>query len=90
MEAKAKVKDIAISRERVTLRDVLHEGTCLSSVGLLSFALFVFLLMFPAQMTNKMCKHEHKLQDLIFAPPLDNNTLQLQKKNANRQNMSKS
>ena len=26
MEAKAKVKDIAISRERVTLRDVLHEG----------------------------------------------------------------
>lgn len=28
MEAKAKVKDIAISRERVTLRDVLHEGTC--------------------------------------------------------------
>ncbi|XP_039618292.1 tyrosine-protein kinase RYK isoform X2 [Polypterus senegalus] len=26
-EAKAKVKDIAISRERVTLRDVLHEGT---------------------------------------------------------------
>lgn len=25
-EAKAKVKDIAISRERVTLRDVLHEG----------------------------------------------------------------
>uniref|UniRef100_A0A8C4HVS1 Tyrosine-protein kinase RYK n=1 Tax=Dicentrarchus labrax TaxID=13489 RepID=A0A8C4HVS1_DICLA len=27
MEAKAKVKDIAISRERVTLRDVLHEGT---------------------------------------------------------------
>lgn len=29
MEAKAKVKDIAISRERVTLRDVLHEGTCL-------------------------------------------------------------
>lgn len=29
MEAKAKVKDIAISRERVTLRDVLHEGTYL-------------------------------------------------------------
>uniref|UniRef100_A0A672YGL6 Tyrosine-protein kinase RYK n=1 Tax=Sphaeramia orbicularis TaxID=375764 RepID=A0A672YGL6_9TELE len=27
IEAKAKVKDIAISRERVTLRDVLHEGT---------------------------------------------------------------
>ncbi|KAM9386015.1 tyrosine-protein kinase RYK isoform 2-T2 [Pholidichthys leucotaenia] len=27
MEAKAKVKDIVISRERVTLRDVLHEGT---------------------------------------------------------------
>uniref|UniRef100_A0A8C5F9W5 Receptor like tyrosine kinase n=1 Tax=Gadus morhua TaxID=8049 RepID=A0A8C5F9W5_GADMO len=27
MEAKAKVKDIAISRERVTLRDVLHEVT---------------------------------------------------------------
>uniref|UniRef100_A0A8C1PCQ7 receptor protein-tyrosine kinase n=1 Tax=Cyprinus carpio TaxID=7962 RepID=A0A8C1PCQ7_CYPCA len=27
LEAKAKVKDIAISRERVTLRDVLHEGT---------------------------------------------------------------
>uniref|UniRef100_A0A8C5GVR2 Tyrosine-protein kinase RYK n=1 Tax=Gouania willdenowi TaxID=441366 RepID=A0A8C5GVR2_GOUWI len=27
MEAKAKVKDIAISRERVTLKDVLHEGT---------------------------------------------------------------
>uniref|UniRef100_A0A8C6TRY6 Tyrosine-protein kinase RYK n=1 Tax=Neogobius melanostomus TaxID=47308 RepID=A0A8C6TRY6_9GOBI len=27
MEAKAKVKDIAISRERVTLRDVLQEGT---------------------------------------------------------------
>uniref|UniRef100_A0AAX7V4I4 Tyrosine-protein kinase RYK n=1 Tax=Astatotilapia calliptera TaxID=8154 RepID=A0AAX7V4I4_ASTCA len=27
MEAKAKVKDIAISRDRVTLRDVLHEGT---------------------------------------------------------------
>lgn len=27
MEAKAKVKDIAISRERLTLRDVLHEGT---------------------------------------------------------------
>uniref|UniRef100_A0A8C6M7V4 receptor protein-tyrosine kinase n=1 Tax=Nothobranchius furzeri TaxID=105023 RepID=A0A8C6M7V4_NOTFU len=26
-EAKAKVKDIAISRDRVTLRDVLHEGT---------------------------------------------------------------
>nr|DBA25841.1 TPA: hypothetical protein GDO54_010185 [Pyxicephalus adspersus] len=26
-EAKAKVKDIAISRERVTLKDVLHEGT---------------------------------------------------------------
>lgn len=26
-EAKAKVKDIAISRERITLRDVLHEGT---------------------------------------------------------------
>lgn len=30
LEAKAKVKDIAISRERVTLRDVLHEGTGLS------------------------------------------------------------
>lgn len=28
LEAKAKVKDIAISRERVTLRDVLHEGAC--------------------------------------------------------------
>ncbi|KAJ7993400.1 hypothetical protein DPEC_G00272050 [Dallia pectoralis] len=27
LEAKAKVKDIAISRLRVTLRDVLHEGT---------------------------------------------------------------
>ncbi|XP_061098866.1 tyrosine-protein kinase RYK-like isoform X2 [Conger conger] len=27
MEAKAKVKDIAISRDRVTLCDVLHEGT---------------------------------------------------------------
>ncbi|XP_030073063.1 tyrosine-protein kinase RYK isoform X2 [Microcaecilia unicolor] len=27
MEAKAKVKDIAISRERVTLKDVLQEGT---------------------------------------------------------------
>uniref|UniRef100_A0A8C9WRQ2 Tyrosine-protein kinase RYK n=1 Tax=Scleropages formosus TaxID=113540 RepID=A0A8C9WRQ2_SCLFO len=27
LEAKAKVKDIAISRERVTLRDVLQEGT---------------------------------------------------------------
>ncbi|XP_007571449.1 tyrosine-protein kinase RYK isoform X2 [Poecilia formosa] len=27
MEAKAKVKDIAISRDRVTLRDVLQEGT---------------------------------------------------------------
>ncbi|KAM6963343.1 tyrosine-protein kinase RYK [Aplochiton taeniatus] len=27
MEAKARVKDIAISRERVTLKDVLHEGT---------------------------------------------------------------
>uniref|UniRef100_A0A671T2G3 Tyrosine-protein kinase RYK n=1 Tax=Sinocyclocheilus anshuiensis TaxID=1608454 RepID=A0A671T2G3_9TELE len=27
LEAKTKVKDIAISRERVTLRDVLHEGT---------------------------------------------------------------
>ncbi|NWR81105.1 RYK kinase, partial [Centropus unirufus] len=27
MEAKAKVKDIAISRERITLRDVLQEGT---------------------------------------------------------------
>ncbi|KAG8445536.1 hypothetical protein GDO86_010344 [Hymenochirus boettgeri] len=26
-EAKAKVKDIAIARERVTLKDVLHEGT---------------------------------------------------------------
>ncbi|NP_001089445.1 receptor like tyrosine kinase S homeolog precursor [Xenopus laevis] len=26
-EAKAKVKDISISRERVTLKDVLHEGT---------------------------------------------------------------
>lgn len=28
MEAKAKVKDIAVSRDRVTLRDVLHEGIC--------------------------------------------------------------
>lgn len=27
LEAKVKVKDIAVSRERVTLRDVLHEGT---------------------------------------------------------------
>lgn len=27
MEAKAKVKDIAISRERITLKDVLQEGT---------------------------------------------------------------
>lgn len=27
LEAKAKVKDIAICRERVTLKDVLHEGT---------------------------------------------------------------
>lgn len=26
MEAKAKVKDIAISRERITLKDVLQEG----------------------------------------------------------------
>lgn len=32
IEAKAKVKDIAISRERVTLRDVLHEGICLSLI----------------------------------------------------------
>lgn len=30
LEAKVKVKDIAVSRERVTLRDVLHEGTFLS------------------------------------------------------------
>lgn len=29
MEAKAKVKDIAISRERVTLMDVLQEGIAL-------------------------------------------------------------
>lgn len=28
MEAKAKVKDIAISRERITLKDVLQEGIC--------------------------------------------------------------
>lgn len=28
LEAKAKVKDIAISRERVTLKDILHEGIC--------------------------------------------------------------
>lgn len=28
LEAKAKVKDIAISRERITLKDVLQEGTC--------------------------------------------------------------
>lgn len=27
LEAKVKVKDITVSRERVTLRDVLHEGT---------------------------------------------------------------
>lgn len=27
LEAKAKVKDIAISRERITLKDVLQEGT---------------------------------------------------------------
>lgn len=32
MEAKAKVKDIAISRERVTLRDVLHEGISLPNI----------------------------------------------------------
>lgn len=30
LEAKVKVKDIAVSRERVTLQDVLHEGTFLS------------------------------------------------------------
>lgn len=43
MEAKAKVKDIAISRERVTLRDVLHEGTCLllPLVSLVSSLLFL-------------------------------------------------
>ncbi len=34
IEAKAKVKDIAISRERVTLRDVLHEGTSRSLFSL--------------------------------------------------------
>lgn len=32
MEAKAKVKDIAISRDRVTLQDVLHEGISLPSI----------------------------------------------------------
>lgn len=30
LEAKVKVKDIAVSRERVTLQEVLHEGTFLS------------------------------------------------------------
>lgn len=34
LEAKAKVKDIAISRERVTLRDVLHEGIFSFSLSL--------------------------------------------------------
>lgn len=45
LEAKAKVKDIAISRERVTLRDVLHEGTRLSYFLVSFFSCFFFFLM---------------------------------------------
>ena len=33
LEAKAKVKDIAISRERITLKDVLQEGTYSLKIG---------------------------------------------------------
>lgn len=44
LEAKAKVKDIAISRERVTLRDVLHEGTCFLSSHLILSSLIFFPL----------------------------------------------
>ena len=40
MEAKAKVKDIAISRERVTLRDVLQEGICLTNSLFFSYLLY--------------------------------------------------
>lgn len=43
MEAKAKVKDIAISRERVTLRDVLHEGV----VSLTQFGLVLLVHVKP-------------------------------------------
>lgn len=43
LEAKVKVKDIAISRERVTLRDVLHEGTRLSYFLFSLFSCFFFL-----------------------------------------------
>lgn len=44
LEAKAKVKDIAISRERVTLRDVLHEGTRLSCFLFSSLSCFFLSL----------------------------------------------
>lgn len=58
MEAKAKVKDIAISRERVTLRDVLHEGTCLPC-ALLRLSSSFFLCV---SQTPKKLPHQHSTE----------------------------
>lgn len=45
MEAKAKVKDIAISRERITLKDVLQEGINRTLVGYNTLSLCVCIYM---------------------------------------------
>ena len=59
MEAKAKVKDIAISRERVTLRDVLHEGTCLTCS------------VFPLSFFSVSLKHQRRSQNSVLQKGLN-------------------
>lgn len=55
MEAKAKVKDIAISRERVTLRDVLHEGICISCSLFLFFSVSLYSFFLLKKLPNDFC-----------------------------------
>jgi hypothetical protein len=42
LEAKSKVKDIAISRERITLKDVLQEGIYYLKNNLIKKFFFIF------------------------------------------------
>lgn len=68
IEAKAKVKDIAISRERVTLRDVLHEGISVTFFNLFlprkSSVIFLYL---AKQLYLKAMKtHIHMISVLII------------------------
>lgn len=54
LEAKAKVRDIAISRERITLKDVLQEGIYKLSQTLAIYSVLFIFLFSPSKFFQRM------------------------------------